>query len=270
MDSRLRPCGGALMLKHCGVLGRVIAALAFGWTVLVLGWSAILADTAFPMVEGFPSLGWILLALAAVGAWKGPGACARCAGIVCLFLAALLGAIAGLSVPDVTVSDLRPQSTWQEGLWALGLFLLPAPVFFLPCKKGKKSTLRWLLLPVFAAVLAAITAGVLTPELTAQLETPLYTVAQSVSLLGAIERIEPLLSAAMTMGVFCLLTVLACACGALGRALGLGKWAGPAACAVACIAMYPARFLTLPLLTVGNIVFWTLPLVVKTFVHHNL
>lgn len=259
MDKRLRPCGlAALLPAKWGAAGRVTAALVLVWTVLVMGWTALLADAAFPMVDGFPSLGWILLLLAAVGCRKGPGACARCAGVLCLFLVALYGTVAGFALPDVQWRELGPAGQWQDGVWALGVFLLPGAVWYLPCRRSRKKT-AWVLmlaLPVCAALLAAVTAGVLTPELAGELSAPLYTLAQSVSLFGVLERIEPLLSAAMTMGVFCLLTVQGCACGALGRSLGLGKWVGPAACVAACGVMFPTRLLPLPVLTAGCAVFW--------------
>ena len=113
-----------------------------------------------------------------------------------------------------------------------------------------------LLLPAFAAVLTAVTAGVLSPELAAARTVPLYDLAQSVSLFGVVERIEPLLSAAMTMGVFALLSALACAGQALADTLWPWTWSGSAVCAAAAGMMYLTRNVPPEVLTAGAVVFW--------------
>ncbi len=260
LDRRLRPCGLALLLPgRFGALGSGLAALTFLWTVLAMAWAANLADWAFPMVDGYPVLGWTLLALAAWGSWKGPAACGACAGVLCLFLLFLYGMIAGFAIPDVQLENLRPAGPWQQSLWAFGLFLLPFGVWYAPCRSGgglgkRPSWWLYLLPPGAAALLAAVTSGVLTPELAASQPAALYTLAQSVSLFGVVERIEPLLSAAMTMGVFCLLSSMACAC----QALGSRRWIGPAACGLSAALMSPAKTLPLSLITSCGAVFWVL------------
>ena len=242
------------------VMPKVPAALTLMWTVTAMAWSANLADSAFPMVEGFPFLGWTMLALAAWGSWKGPASCARCAGVLCLFLFVLYGAVIAFAAPDMQMEYLKPAGNWMDGLLAIGLTLLPAAVWYLPCGKSRKKPawLVGLLLPVAAAVLAAVTAGVLSPLLAASLPSPLYTLTQSVSLFGVVERIEPLLSAAMTMGVFCLLSAMACACRALTDRLHPWKWGGVAACVVAAAAMGAVGKLPLEAVSVGGLIVWVL------------
>ena len=63
-------------------------------------------------------------------------------------------------------------------------------------------------LTLLPAVLAAVTAGCLSPRLTQQLELPFYTVSQSLSVLDVMERLEPLVSAALLMGFFALESLL--------------------------------------------------------------
>lgn len=255
------------------VLPKAVAVLVLIWTIVAMAWSANLADSAFPMVEGFPTLGWTMLALAAWGSWKGPRACAGCAGVLCLFLLILYGIVWAFALPDVELANLRPVEPWKNGLWAVGLFLLPAGVWFLPCRCEKRPGL-WpaLLLPVAGAGLAAVTAGVLSPLLASSLPSPLYALAQSISLFGVVERIEPLLSAAMTMGAFCLLSAMACAC----RSLWPGKWSSVAACGVAAVLMGLAGKMPIVVLTIGGVLFWvaipilTLFLVRKKEENHNL
>lgn len=273
IDRKLDDDGLAvLMVKGLGGGGRILVLLTLLWTVLVMGWAACLADAAFPMVDGFPGLGWVLLALAAWGSQKGTGACARCSGVLCLFLTALYGVIVVFAVPDVDWNWLAPRGGWKDGVWAAGLFLLPAGVWYVPCSRSRKGP-AWqmaFLLPVFAAALAAVTVGVLSPELAAERPVPLYDLAQSVSVLGVVERIEPLLSAAMTMGLFALLSSLACACRGLLDQIRPWRWNGAAACVVSGGAMYLIRPLPLELLTVGAVVFWLLiPLLVVVLASKN-
>lgn len=271
LDRRLRPCGLAALLPAAfGGVGRILAALTLLWTVLAMAWTANLADTAFPMVEGFPVLGWTLLALAAWGSRRGAAACARCAGVLYLFLLALYGAVTVFAVPDMRLANLRPTGGWEQSLWACGLFLLPAGVWYAPCRRSKtKMTWAWLLPSLLAALLAAVTAGVLSPALAESLPVPLYTLAQSVSLFGVMERIEPLLSAAMTMGVFCLLSSMACACRALAAQWTPWKGSGAAACVLSAALMGLSRALTLPMITAGAAVFWLLLPVTAVAVSHH-
>ncbi len=248
---RLVPASGL-----SAVLPKTIALLTLLWTVVALAWSANLADSAFPMVDGFPALGWTMLAVAAWGSKKGSAACARCAGILCLFLLILYGMITVFAVPDVQINNLKPTGTWKNGMWAVGLFLLPAGVWYLPCKTGNNKGRKkiGLFLPLASAVLAAVTAGVLSPLLAASVPSPLYTLAQSVSLFGVVERIEPLLSAAMIMGVFCLLSAMTCTCRALADRLCPWKWSGVAACIAAGALMGMAKNIPIAVIAAGGVV----------------
>jgi len=241
-------------------LPKGLGALTLLWTVFAMAWAANLADRAFPMVNGFPVLGWTLLGLAAWGSRKGAAACARCAGVLCLFLVGLYGVVGVFAAPDVRWENLRVTGDWTDAILILGLFLLPASVWYVPCTASKKRP-AWemaLILPLSAAALAAITAGVLTPTLASVHPAALYTLAQSVSLFGVVERIEPLLSAAMILGVFCLLAAMACACQHLGDRVRPCKWTGTAACVAAAVFMGPAGKTDPVILAAGAIVFWLL------------
>lgn len=256
--SRRLPAAGLGAVLRLGTAGRLLAALTLIWTTAAMAWAANLADRAFPLVDGDPVLGWTLLALAAWGSWKGSGTCARCSGVLCLFLLALYGVVVIFALPDVQVEQLRPQGNWQDGVTTLGLFLLPAAVWYAPGRREQGSVV-WklaLLPPVAGALLAAVTAGVLTPALAQSLTVPLYTLAQSVSLFGVVERIEPLLSAAMVMGVFSLLSVMACACRCLCGTGRWGKWSGAVCCVAAGAGMALAGKIPVEAITVAGIGIW--------------
>lgn len=267
LDRKLSQEGVAkTMVLAFGVGGKVLNVLSYFWLVLMMGWTACLADTAFPMVDGFPVLGWSMLTLTAWSCWKGAAACARCSGVLCLFLIVLYGVVAVFAIPDVKMANLRMQPGWEESVLAAGLFLLPAGVWFVPGRrsgKGAAWNMAWIL-PGFAGVLTAVTAGVLSPELAWERPVPVYDLAQSVSLFGVVERIEPLLSAAMVMGVFALLSSLACACQALGEDVVQWKWYGIAACAAAGVGMYLVRSVPVHWLAIGNVVvFAVLPIIAE-------
>jgi len=257
----LRPCGAAQLLSAMfGKGGKVLAALMLVWTVVLMGRTAALADTAFPMVDGFPFLGLVMLAVAAWGGEKGAAACGRCAGVLSLFLLALYGLIAVFALPDVQLRWLQPLPDWENGIRSAGWFLMPAAIWFLPCRRGKTKRVRsgLMILPCSAALLAAITDGVLSPQLAAQQSPALYMVAQSVSLFGVLERMEPLLSVAMTMGVFSLLSALTCACRELGREVALFSHWPFACCTLAALTMGYTSRLDDMWLTVGTSVFYVL------------
>ncbi|MBP3633423.1 MAG: hypothetical protein J6J43_02490 [Oscillospiraceae bacterium] len=240
-----------------GFSGKVIAVLFLFWLILTMGRCACLADLAFPTVDGFPGLGWVLLALAAWGSRKGSAACAGCGGVLCLFLLALYALIAAFAAPNVQLEYLRPSADYKQGICALGLLLVPAVVWCIPVKEQKGSCRKlFLLLPVAAAGLCAVTSGVLSPELAKTRAVPVYDLARSVSILGVVERIEPLLSAAMTMGIFCLLSALASACRVLADQLGQWQWSGSLCCLAAGAAMYPVKTLPQDLFIAGNTIFF--------------
>lgn len=240
-----------------GTGGKILAGLILLWTVIAMSWCACLADAAFPKVNGFPGLGWVLLALAAYGSCRGAAACARCSGVLCLFLLFLYGIVAVFSLPDVKLAYLAPQGNWQNIVPAAGLFLLSAGVWYAPTGERKEKSWQFAFIPpVAAAALTAITAGVLSPELAAVRQVPIYDLAQSVNVLGVIERIDPMLSAAMTVGLFALLSSLCCSCRLLGEKIKKKiPWA--AVCAAAAGAgMFLTKSVSVRTLTQGNVVFY--------------
>jgi len=246
------------MTEDFGVVGKLLAIATIFWMILAMGYCAGLADTAFPMVDGFPGLGWVLLALAAWGCRKGARTCSGCSGILCLFLTALYGVVLLFSLPDVQASYLLPDRQWTQSAYAAGLLLLPMGSWYLPVHRKTKGKWYALLLPVVCAALCAVTAGVLSPELAQQQTAPLYELARSVSVLGVVERIEPLLSAAMTIGVFGLLSALACACQALANGIFPQSWFGSLCCVAAAGSMFLVKELPQQLFIAGNISFFFL------------
>ena len=239
-----------------GWFGKLALLLSWAWTIYMMGWAATLADRAFPTIHGTPILGWIILAVAAWGSWKGTAVCARCCSVLSLFLVCLYGLVLAFAIPEVQLKNLNPTGTWIDSIQVLGLLLVGSGVWYGAIEKSeKRAGWRNLLLPLMAAGLSAVTAGLLSPELVALRQDPFYDIAKSISLFGVMERIESLLSVAMIMGVFALLTTMASACQSIGQVLKPGRWYGCGSCAAA-IPLVLLDYKMGEILTFGAILVW--------------
>lgn len=260
------PSGG--LVQVYGALGRpgmLLLAISGLWAAVLMSWSAGKIQLAFPGVRAVPELSLILLALAAWSSRRGIGAGAACSGVLCLILLVLYGLLAAFAVPDLKWAQLRPWGTWQQGVESWGVCLLPAVLWFLPVQRRRRRPCRWpaVLLPAASAVLAAWTSGILSPQLAAARPSPLYDLAQSVSILGVMERIEPMLSVAMTMGLYALLSAFACTIQKIGQTIRPWGGYGVLAAVLSGIGLYWAESLNTIYVVVGTAVLWVLiPLLV--------
>ena len=126
--------------------------------------------------------------------------------------------ILGFSLPDLRLSWLKPD---LQPLWTVfPATLAPVSVLYLAeGGRGEESPTLWLLGGVLLAFLSAlVTAGSVSPQVARQETFPFYTAAKSVTILGAMERLEPLVTAALAAGGFCLLCTL---CAANGKILSV-------------------------------------------------
>lgn len=209
-----RQCGhGVAEVAGRTAYGRVCLLPALLWNLLILGATARQLCAAYPTGTPFPLVGLLLLVLAAYAAQRGEGGVLRAAAVVFFALVVFYALILGFSVPKLHFAWLAPQRNTDWRL--LPSVLCPAVVLYLGGAEAKGKPLPWLALSAaFATLCAAVAAGSLSPAVTAGEPFPFYTAAKSVSVLGAMERLEPLVSAALTAGGFCLLALL---CAANGR-----------------------------------------------------
>ncbi len=191
--------------------GRIALVAALLWNLLMLGRIAAYLCRAYPSGSAFPLAGLLLLLLAVYAAQKGSGTVLRAGAIVFFFLIGFYLLIMGFSLPDLRLSWLKPE---LRPVWtAFPAVLAPVGVLYLSDGvQGKERPALWLIGGVLLALLAAlVTAGSLSPPVAREETFPFYTAAKSVKLFGAMERLEPFVSAALTAGGFCLLGTLCAA-----------------------------------------------------------
>ena len=188
-------------------LGKAVLAALLLWNVFALGSTARLLCQSYP--NGTTLIGLLLLLLAAYAASKGRKVVLRTGALVFLFLAVLYVVLIGFSLSDLRVRWLAPQKTADWRLFSAAL--LPTCGVWLTETENGRMAAGWLIGGVALAVLAAlVTAGGLSPQVAAQESFPFYAAAKSVSIFGALERLEPIVSAAVTAGGFCALGLLCC------------------------------------------------------------
>lgn len=188
--------------------GKAVLCGILLWNLLQLGEISRLLCMAYPTADFSPLIGLLPLLLALYAARKGPRVIARAGAIVFFFLVALYLLLMGFSLPTMHADWLKP--VWKPQLLLLPAALTPVSVLFLSRGQTGKPAL-WLLGGVLLATLAALScAGNVSPQVVSREVFPFYTAAKSVSILGAMERLEPFVSAALTAGGFCLLGLLCC------------------------------------------------------------
>ena len=188
------------------------AALAVGgmFTLLAAAQTAANAEIAFPD-ETAQLAGAAIILLAVLAGEKGAKQAAKVCGVLFLVLAGLYTILILAAVRNVELRWMQPWGGGRQTLNVLPPLLVLTCLRFLP---GRTERVRggWLgALTVCPAVLAAVTAGCLSPRLTQRLTFPFYMVSQSLSVLGVMERLEPVVSAALLMGFTALESLLTAA-----------------------------------------------------------
>lgn len=184
-------------------LGKALLLALFLWNLIALGMAARQLCESFPTAQDSPLVGLLLLLLAAYCGKKR----SLPVGAVCFFLLlGLYGLFFAFALPDLNGEYLRPQGA--PPLRTLTAALLPLNAVWL-CKDKKKFSVFWIIGGVaFAVAASVVTAGILSAPVAAQMKFPFYEAAKSITLLGSIQRLEPLVSAGLCLGGFCLLSLL--------------------------------------------------------------
>ena len=200
-----------------GRAGRAVLALVLLGGALLLGGAARALCAIYPESRGGPLTGLLLLLAAAYAAERGEETVLRSGAILFFFLTAVEAVILGFSAVQVRAAWLAPQ-TGRVPFAAMTAALSPMAVLYV--RGGARRTGGWLA----AGTLCA--AGTLSPRVAGEEAFAVYTMAKSVSVFGVMERLEPVVSAALTAGGFCLLAVLCLANAKTARTLGWKKRTG--------------------------------------------
>lgn len=242
-------------------LGRIVLLATALWSLLAAADAAANAPAAFPDGQTDRLACAVILALAALAGRNGAQTPARCAAVLAPLLAGVYAVILLAALPDVQLQWCRPWGTWRDGIDVAAAMLVPVSALFLP--SGQKRGSRWVLavLILAPAAAAAVTAGCISPQVAREEPMAFYTLTKTLRLLSVMERFEPLLSASLLPGFFCMVSLLTSA-SAQTAMHGLGLKKIPAVHTVVCLAAFGASFLT-PLLEQevwlwGSAVFWVI------------
>ena len=241
--------------------GRIMLGLTALWTLLTLANAASGASAAFPEGEEGKLAPAAVLLLAGLACRRGAGIPARCAAVAAPLLAGLYLILILAAAPGVQAEWCGPWGAPFAAAEAGTAMLLPTAALLLSEKEREEKAPMGPLAVMLAApaVMAAITAGNLSPQITAAERLPFYTLTKTLSLLSVMERFEPILSAALFLGLFCmaaLLTEASAKCAAECAGARRKAWLGWVGCAAAFLLMEPARQLPETIWVVGAATFW--------------
>ena len=227
---------------------------AAGWSVAC--WPTARQEWTIPVV---------LLVLSACGAAGGCREGARCGAVLFWCLVLLFAVLVAFAVPEVQWDNLRPVNGGDGGT-AAAVLLLPAAAALLPRKKGKSPWLWGLGIALIGAGISLLTAGVISPAVAGETQGAFFEMIRGISILGVAERFESVVAAAMTLGWFCLLSLLLTGAGHLGETLHTG-WGRPTVwltALVAAVGLPWAKTVSPWISALGALIFWCmLPLLTK-------
>lgn len=169
----------------------------------------------------------ILLALAACAAEGGCQTGARCGAVLFWFLAGMFLLLCAFALPDVKMEWLAPTAIGNENAGiAVAVLLLPAAAAMLPREKESRPWPWAVGLVLCAAILSAVTVGVLSPAVAEKTSGAFFEMVRGIRIFGVAERFEAIVAAAMTLGWFCLLSLLLTVTGHMAETLHEG-WGKP-------------------------------------------
>lgn len=173
--------------------------------VFVTGICLSLAGNTWPTGDTTSVVPLALLLLAVWSAWEGAEKASRTGSVLMWLLLLLFAAVIAGGIGNVKLSRIELSGSVSNGLVYLA-YLLPGAAALLPGTKGQ-SKLLWIL-PGFGVLMALLVTGVLSEPVAREMADPFYEFGKSLSLFGVVERYESLVSVALTIGYFCLLSML--------------------------------------------------------------
>lgn len=195
------------------------------WLAVFVGQLAAKSAGSWDEGNTYPIVPLILLLLAALSAKSGGEKASRAITAVVWLVALMFALVLGAGTTMIRGENLLP--VWQKPSWELAaLLLIPAVSAFLPSES--KTKIRWL--PAFTGAFAVIVnlwvIGCMSRELAAYEKGAFLEYSKSISLFGVAERFEAVVSCALTVGWFALLSLLFAAAGHQAEQISgqMGSW----------------------------------------------
>ncbi len=232
------------------------------WLIVAVGVSANWANACWQTQGSLQTVPLVLLALAALSAWDGAERASRVGGAVFWLLALLYAVILIAGVGNLKLSWLAP-SMGESSPMLIFTLLLPVVITFLP--RVKKSCAPVLpCIEVFGLLLTVWTLGTISPKTAKAVAFPFYEYSKSMNLFGVARRLEAVVSVALTMGIYSLMSLLLSAAGHLAENVRRGTaGVGIVVCAVGgAVLMNGISRLPQAILGGGALLIWgVLPLI---------
>lgn len=145
-----------------------------------------------------------LLALAALSVGKSSQSAGRVCCCVAWVAAILYALVLVVGVKNIQWSRLEATG-YYDGLLIV-VYLLPAVWLMLPAERSRS---RWLMgMAVFGLLISILCFGTLSARGVADAPLPIYQYSKSLTVLGIAERFEAVASVALTLGLYCTLSLL--------------------------------------------------------------
>lgn len=225
---------GASVTRKGWRCGKAVAILQILYLIFAASVAASRCDDCWITAREGWTIPVVLLVLAACSAAQGTGAGSRCGAVLYWFVAGMFLLLVAFCLSDVEAKWLRPEIVEPEGQGA-AVLLIPLAALLLP-REGKGKIWPWaaavLILTVTVSVLAF---GTLSPAVAARTEGAFFEAVRGTSILGVAERFEAVVSAAMTLSWFCLLSLFLTAIGSMAYRIK-PTWGKPAVWISAALA----------------------------------
>lgn len=182
---------------------------------------------------GIMPIGILLLAAWMAGAGEDRGA--RAAGVLMRLTAILIAGILCIGIRDIRPERIRREVA-VNAIELVPVFLLPAAAVLLKGRRKGNSIGKGMLAAVMGAILSVWITGILSGKEAEAANNPFLEAAKAVTVFGTPQRLEPMVSAALTIGGFMLLGMLLTIAGEMGENLGIGRKKAAYAAAIPAIA----------------------------------
>lgn len=200
-------------------LSKIMAIGQYAFLTLAAAGAALASRDAWRGGDLAIPIGLLLLS-----AWAGSHGADGCryGPVIFLLSSILYGVVLIFALPDAEKAYMLPAFSWGQGE-AFGILLLPGILVFLPIGEERRP-MPWALgIGLFGGAVAFVTGACLSPLVAENTGNAFFRMAQGVRILGVAERFEAVISAVMTMGWFCLLSLLFALAGKMTETVFPGK-----------------------------------------------